>query len=374
MMTRELFSSGDVVQEAGHAILYGAGSVGRDVCRVLRERGISVDCILDRRATNHDEYLGVPIRTPDACPVGPAGRAATPLVLTVFNRDVDVPALAESMQSLGFARVVSFPELHAAFPDALGDRFWLTRRTYLDAHAKDIAAADRLWADETSRKVYRGFLELRRSGSFGDAVKPRPEQTHYFPDDIPGWPGRRPMRFVDCGAYRGDPLELILDRGLELEASVHFEPDLENFIGLAEFVRSHRDRLRGPAQSWPCAVGDRSATVPFAQGAGEASGISDRGGASVIAVALDDVLVGWGPTLIKMDIEGAEVDAIQGARHTIAEARPALAICVYHHPDHLWRIPLQLAHADATNSYRYYLRVHGFNGFDAVLYALPQST
>ena len=74
-----------------------------------------------------------------------------------------------------------------------------------------------------------------------------------------------------------------------------------------------------------------------------------------------------------MDIEGAEVEALQGSRRAIAEAGAALAVCVYHRPDHLWRIPLLLSHADETRSYEYYLRVHGFNGFDAVLYALPRS-
>jgi FkbM family methyltransferase len=372
VVTRELFTNGAVVQVAGHAILYGAGSVGRDVCRVLTDRGIRVECILDRQATNRGDYRGVPIRTPDACPVDSQGRFTTPVVLTIFNRDVDIPQLAQSMHALGFSKVVSFPELHAVFPEQLGDRFWLTRRGFLDANAADIAEVDRLWTDAASRTVYRSFIALRQRAEFDDSLRPAAGQTHYFPEDIPGWPGRRPMRFVDCGAYRGDTLQLILDRGLPLEASAHFEPDLDNFSGLAAFVRAEHLRLRGPAQLWPCAVSDRSTTVCFQQGAGEASGISETGGTTVTAVALDDVLVGWHPTLIKMDIEGAEVEALQGSRRAIAEARPALAVSVYHRPDHLWRIPLLLSHADATRSYEYYLRVHGFNGFDAVLYALPR--
>jgi hypothetical protein len=91
-------------------------------------------------------------------------------------------------------------------------------------------------------------------------------------------------------------------------------------------------------------------------------------------VALDDVLAGWRPTLIKMDIEGSELAALYGARHLIAESRPSLAISVYHKPDHLWRIPLLLASWPELGGYRYYLRSHGFNGFDAVLYASPSAS
>jgi FkbM family methyltransferase len=372
MVAHEIFSSGAEVVETGQAMLYGAGSVGRDVCRVLIERGIRVECLLDRRATGGESYLGVPIRTPDACPIDASRRAAMPLVLSIFNRDVDIPALAGSLQSLGFTKLVSFPGLHALFADALGDRFWLTDRRYLDAHAGAISEVDRLWADEVSRTLYRGFLTLRRDGVFDDSIRPRATDAQYFPGGIDGWPGRRPMRFVDCGAYRGDTLQLVLDMRLDLEASAHFEPDLENFAALARFVRAAGSRLPGAVQLWPCAVSDRTANAKFHAGAGEASVLDESGGATITMVSLDEALHGWRPTLIKMDIEGAEVEALEGARRTIAAARPALAICVYHKPDHLWRIPLLLAHAEELNGYRYYLRVHGFNGFDAVLYAVPQ--
>jgi FkbM family methyltransferase len=373
MVPPVLFTDAISVRETGEVILYGAGGVGRDVCRVLTDAGIRVLCMLDRRATGRDEFLGVPIRSAEACPVAQQRRADVPVVLSIFNRDADIPALAHMLQSAGFTKIVSFVDLHAVFAEALGDRFWLTDRRHLESHHEDIARAEWLWADDDSGALYRSLIALRRHGEYDARLSPRLEDTQYFPSDVPGWLDRTPLRFVDCGAYQGDTVELMLASDRHAEASAHFEPDIRNFAALARLVRARQHDLRGSAVLWPCAVGDRSAVVPFLDGRDEASGVNPDGGASVTAVALDDVLVRWAPSFIKMDIEGSEVDALHGARRIIAESRPSLAICVYHLPDHLWRIPLLLASWGELAGYRYYLRAHGFNGFDIVLYASPDS-
>lgn len=368
-----LFVDAAVIREAGEVILYGAGGVGRDVCRVLTAAGIRVLCLLDRGAAGGGDFEGVPIRTVDACPVTAERRAGVPVVLSIFNRGVNIPQAALALRSAGFARIVSFVDLHAAFAEGLGDRFWLTDRWHLEPHQAEIAVAERVFADEDSRALYRSLIALRRSGEYGEGLNPRDGEAQYFPSDVPGWLESGPLRFVDCGAYQGDTLELLLASKRHAVASAHFEPDIDNFAVMARLVRGRRRDLRGPAVLWPCAVGGRSAAVSFNAGRDEASGVSADGAASVTAVALDDVLVGWSPTFIKMDIEGSEVDALQGARQLIAESRPSLAVCVYHRPDHLWRIPLMLSGWEELAGYRYYLRAHGFNGFDIVLYASPDS-
>ncbi|MCL2338178.1 MAG: FkbM family methyltransferase, partial [Firmicutes bacterium] len=42
---------------------------------------------------------------------------------------------------------------------------------------------------------------------------------------------------------------------------------------------------------------------------------------------------------IKMDIEGAEMSAIEGAKNTIKRFSPKLAISVYHNPEHFFTVP-----------------------------------
>ena len=50
--------------------------------------------------------------------------------------------------------------------------------------------------------------------------------------------------------------------------------------------------------------------------------------------ALNDYTISY----IKLDIEGAEKDAILGAKNTISRNSPKLAISSYHKPKHLWQL------------------------------------
>jgi hypothetical protein len=105
-----------------------------------------------------------------------------------------------------------------------------------------------------------------------------------------------------------------------------------------------------------------------------ASATSASPSAGTIAVRaemLDSLVDGSRPTFIKLDIEGFEVEALQGARETIQRHAPVLAVCVYHRQDHLWRIPLLLR--TLRDDYAYFLRPHNQEGWDLVCYAIPRA-
>ncbi len=59
------------------------------------------------------------------------------------------------------------------------------------------------------------------------------------------------------------------------------------------------------------------------------------------SISIDDAVVNWRldrVDFIKMDIEGAEFEALQGARETIIRHRPDLALCVYHSTEDFTRL------------------------------------
>jgi len=89
----------------------------------------------------------------------------------------------------------------------------------------------------------------------------------------------------------------------------------------------------------------------------------------VQCVRLDDLFADQPMSFLKLDIEGAEPEAIAGARHIIARDRPIIAMCVYHRQNHLWQLPLLVD--SIVEDYRYYLRPYNEEGWDLVCYAIP---
>lgn len=75
------------------------------------------------------------------------------------------------------------------------------------------------------------------------------------------------------------------------------------------------------------------------------------------------------PDFIKMDIEGAEMDAINGAISVFRHFRPKFAICIYHTRDHRWEIPLRLA--ELCPDYDFFVK-KSHPVFETVLYGCPR--
>jgi hypothetical protein len=119
------------------------------------------------------------------------------------------------------------------------------------------------------------------------------------------------------------------------------------------------------------AVGMHAETLMFRATGTASSSLTPSGNITIKSLSLDDVLKGRTPSFIKMDIEGAEIDALLGAKNIIKVFTPVLAICVYHKQNHLWKIPQLIA--SLSDSYRFFLRAHREEGWDLICYAIPSN-
>ena len=68
-----------------------------------------------------------------------------------------------------------------------------------------------------------------------------------------------------------------------------------------------------------------------------------------------------------MDVEGAELKSLMGARRTITRDHPRLAISVYHTLEDIYEIPCYIL--SIVPEYKFYLRHYCSRDYETVLYA-----
>ena len=346
-------------------VIYGAGVFGRDVAKVLLKQGIAVLGFLDQNGSGQPVLGEVRAHSPSS-PEARCFLAEKPIVLIgTNNRAASVREIATLLTGLGFSEMVTPMEIYLHLGGELGWRFWLgTMQDYADA-ASSVEKMRGLWADAESERLFLETLLYRVEFDLTSFTKVSRELDQYADPTVPRW--KEPIRIVDGGAYTGDTLCSLLDHGYRIEAFHGFEPDLGNFQNLRDTASTRLPEAE--CSLWPCGVWSSTMRLKFSEDGGSSSKLSEKGTAQVPVVALDDVLHGKMVNLIKLDIEGAEAEALRGARRLIEKYRPGLAICLYHHPHHVWSIPLWVA--ELGLGYTLYCRTYAQSTFETVLYAIP---
>ena len=349
-------------------VLWGAGRLGRMTLSGLRRIGVDPWAFCDSNAALWGTTIdGVPVMSPAAA-AEEFGRQAT-FVITIWGpHDRDTMSdRARHLLDLGCTTVVPFAPLFWKHPEVFGPyyAFELPHRTAEEA--EKIRQAFTLWADASSRAEFVAQVKWRMRGDF-DALSAPVQHEIYFPDDLVAL--QRSEVFVDCGAYDGDTIRSLLERGAVTHGHVvAFEPDPATFRRLHDYVDTLPPHVRSQIVMHQAAVGATRSQVSFDSTGTEASVVGD-GTTVVDCVPLDEVLGDQMPTYVKMDIEGAELDAIAGGGKVIRRALPVLAICAYHKFDHPWRIPAAIA--ELSDEFRFFLRPHHLQAWDLVCYAVPR--
>jgi FkbM family methyltransferase len=346
--------------------IYGIGKAGQDIYRTLSQKGIAAYGFMDHRTHNMPSINNIRVYQPNDETLTTAVRKEATVILAIHNREVHMPAIIENLRKLNYTRFVTMIDLYDHFSQELGIRYWLTKRGYYCEFENEIDIAYNLFADETSQAVYSATLQFRTTGDF--ALLPTPDIEHqYFPFDLPAW--KSPLRLIDCGAYDGDAIRDFIKSGYEIESLAAFEPDITNFKKLSSFTKENLEGIQ-ELVLFPCGAYSQTSQLHFSSGQGEASSLALTGDSTIQCIALDEALPNFAPTLIKMDIEGAELEALLGSKELITTYKPGLAISAYHTPEHLWQIPI-LINEMSKGNYTFHLRAHAYNCFDTVLYAIP---
>jgi len=220
--------------------------------------------------------------------------------------------------------------------------------------------------DDASREVlknlmlYRLFPDMEFIKKAYDAVNPQ-----YFDKSIVSTDENEV--FVDCGGYIGDTVQSYITHCGAYKHIYVYEPSAENMPVCRENLSEYPGITLRQA-----GVGEQNTVLAYSEAgsAGTFMQIFSGSKSELTEIVSLDEDISEPVTFIKMDVEGFEEGALNGAKRHIREDKPKLAVCLYHIISDLWEIP-QLIHSIEPD-YRYYLRHYcDEQTWETVLYAIP---
>ena len=222
-----------------------------------------------------------------------------------------------------------------------------------------------LLADSRSRSIFHERLDFLNTGDVKHLGKTCDPDTMYFDSEI--------LIFADDeividggGGASGSTFLKLMNRTKAFKRYLFCEPDPGNMHMAKTNLSQYGNIEFVPKALWSkCDVLCFSATATTVSHL--KTGVADYKN-QVEVTSIDELLGGQRCTFIKMDVEGAEMEALRGAVETISKYKPKLAICAYHKPGDFIDIPLLI---NETNSdYAIYLRHYSADRYNTVCYAV----
>lgn len=349
-------------------VLFGAGNLGKKLLRGLRSIGINPLAFADNNSNLWGRFIDGTLVLSPADAAARYGKSAA-FINTIW-RGEGTDTMAERCQplvDLGCEKVTNFGVVFWKYPEVFLPHYSFDMPHKVLSQRVDVRSAFELLEDDASRAEFVAQIRWRLHLDFDGLPRPVKHEI-YFPNDLVAITNQEV--FVDCGAFDGDTMECFLhERGESFMKFIAFEADPKNFDKLKRNVAKNSNCLQNKITIYPLAVGARREKVRFNASGTEASAVGS-GSLEIECAPLDEVLAKSPPTWVKMDIEGSELDALEGARGIITSSLPVLAVCVYHQQDHIWRIPTLIN--EMSNKYQFFLRPHLLESWDLVLYAVPR--
>ena len=364
----------------GKVCLYGAGSAGIAFLYYLRRIAVEPAFFVDKNAARWGTVCeGVEVIGPEQI-VEKVGKDA--LVIVTINTDGKryCKSFADELRrgghtgvhrmlhELGIENVVDYTCFRRCHELFQGDPYNMPSCSdvyLMDRHMEEIQEVYDHLADDLSREVYEKILRFRLIDD-SIVVPTMPQDKQYF--EYGFYPKREDEVFVDCGAFNGISSRTFFQENQnQFDGYYGFEPDPINYEALRTYVASLPMEMQNKMKILDQAVYDSDKGVQLYELNGPGSFVADIGKTRIDTVTIDQVINGNKATYIKMNIEGSELPALRGAKNTIAENHPRLAIAGYHKTWDLWEVPLQILQIDSR--YKFYLRSY-MNHISFVYYAI----
>jgi FkbM family methyltransferase len=241
-------------------------------------------------------------------------------------------------------RIAGEQELYAPDVPLMGTELFDLK--YFHENREKLEQVFEFLEDNLSQKTFICSLDYKISGKIKYLKDCEIPAAEAFRDILA--PGGGEVYF-DGGAYTGDTVLEFVQSVKGYRKIIAVEPDIKNYRRLVGNTQGMK--------SIECLhLGLHSAKdeIPFASRAGRNSSFDEGGSVTVAADSIDNILGGNEATLIKLDVEGQEAEALLGAEKTIARYKPKIIAAAYHRSRDLFAIPLLVK--KVRPDYRVYIR------------------
>lgn len=330
--------------------IFTTGSVGKNTCCILREQGIVIQGFVDNSPCKVGTTLfDLPIISAET--LAEEYSDAYIVVASRIYRHEIVSQLQRLLRNWEKIICVDFRTYSSSlqYKELLKENVLLFDQSY------------QIWEDCKSREVFDHLIRFRLSlnNRYIDAITEKGGM--YFDDNLFSLTENEVV--IDGGAYTGDTYDSFREKVSGCEKYYLCEPDLSNFQKAYARLKSIPEIEFVPKGLW-----SESTILKFCNTSDGSSCVSEQGTEEVPVTSIDQLSDGHPVTVIKLDIEGAEREALLGAAKTIQRYKPKLAVCAYHKPMDLVDLPLLIKQLNPA--YKLYLRHYGVGGTDTVCYAL----
>lgn len=200
-------------------------------------------------------------------------------------------------------------------------------------------------ADDESRRVYLDIINFKISGKIKYLFDSFCDKENIYRDILKL---KSNETIIDLGAYDGDTIREFTDFTSGRYKHIYaLEPDAKNYKKLIKNTADMKNITAFNMGAW-----DKRDILIFDKKAGRNSKLSSEG----IPVEVTDIdsLIDDNITMIKMDIEGAELHALEGAKKIIEKNKPKLYVCAYHRNEDLFSLPIKIL--QLNENYKIYFR------------------
>ncbi len=218
-----------------------------------------------------------------------------------------------------------------------------------------------LLADDKSKEVFEKVINFKITFDldFMEGFTNNHKEQYFDKQLIPDI---KNISFLDGGGYIGDTIPYIIDNFPDFKRIYVIEPSKLHI----NIVKKEFSNIKN-IEFINCGLGSKKTEYL------EEQIVQHNCNHNFQATNIDtiDNIIDSKVDFIKLDIEGAEQDAIDGAVNTIKKYKPILAICIYHKAEDWYKIPQKIL--SINSEYKIYLRHYMEGIFETVMYFIPKN-